>query len=319
MDSAPLCRQSNRHEAIRMLVTELGADIEAFSFSDGIPLSLAVSSGRPDLATVRLLGVELGANGAARLQDGKTSLHVAAREGNCDTVRVLVEEMGVAVNSQCDSGSTPLHNATGWGSSSTSLLGIAPPKQCGCWSRSSAPKSTPEATKAIPRNTPLHLAAGDERCETMRMLVKFGAHVNARGARGRTPLHRAAQCGNCAAMRVLVKELGADINGAVSLEVHEPTPLRVAAECNCDRSIRVLVRELGARGSMRLWAASQCYPISREAIRALVTELGADIEAVTKNGRTPLCQAVLDSLGGDTVRLLVEPYYPGGHQWRDCR
>ena len=89
--------QGNRHEAIRVLVTELGADIEAFSVSDGTPLSLAVSSSRPDVATVRLLGVELVANGAARLQDGMTVLHVAAQEGNCDTVRVLVEEMGVVV------------------------------------------------------------------------------------------------------------------------------------------------------------------------------------------------------------------------------
>ena len=58
-------------------------------------------------------------------------------------------------------------------------------------------------------DTPLHVAALQERISIMEALVRHGADINARGEWGCTPLHNAAEQGHwLAALRLL--EMGAD-------------------------------------------------------------------------------------------------------------
>ena len=57
--------------------------------------------------------------------------------------------------------------------------------------------------------TALHLAAEFDYPDVIRVLVKHGAQINARGNDRETPLHTAVSCGSPLAIRVLL-ELGAD-------------------------------------------------------------------------------------------------------------
>lgn len=59
-------------------------------------------------------------------------------------------------------------------------------------------------------DTPLHIVANWGDCEAIRLLVEFGADINAKGETGFTPLHCAAEQDREEAVRFLLS-LGAHI------------------------------------------------------------------------------------------------------------
>ncbi len=98
------------------------------------------------------------------------------------------------------------------------------------------------------QTTPLMEAVGsyDNKCPKTiaQMLIKAGAKVNARDARGRTPLHHlaASQCikANMDALRFLIRA-GAD----PTIRDHQGlTPLDLASRANCAEAIGVLADHL---------------------------------------------------------------------------
>jgi len=61
------------------------------------------------------------------------------------------------------------------------------------------------------RNTALHAAAAGRAAEAGKLLIEYGAHVNATQNGGWTPLHAAAQNGDIEFARMLL-EAGANVN-----------------------------------------------------------------------------------------------------------
>jgi 26S proteasome non-ATPase regulatory subunit 10 len=90
------------------------------------------------------------------------------------------------------------------------------------------------------------------------LLAKHGAKVNAKDATGATPLHRAASAGKTEAVRVLVEECSAKID---CKDKTGATPLYVAVSCD--------------HASIALFLAGK----------------GADLDAATKQGETPVAIA----------------------------
>jgi hypothetical protein len=87
--------------------------------------------------------------------------------------------------------------------------------------------------------TALHVAAGNNQVEVMRVLVELGANKDAKCAGGATPLHHAARTGHAAAVSVLI-ELGAqidaqDANGDTSATVRRR---RCWGSCNAPHRTR---------------------------------------------------------------------------------
>jgi ankyrin repeat protein len=81
---------------MRLLVTELGADVNLATPEDAFfPLYVAAQNG--DVAMVRCLGKEFGADIDKTTDHGATPLHVAAMEGHMAVMKCLVEELGADV------------------------------------------------------------------------------------------------------------------------------------------------------------------------------------------------------------------------------
>lgn len=171
--------------------------------------------------------------------------------------------------------------------------------------------------------TPLHLAAERGNAEITALLLAHGAEVNARDeGDNATPLHWAAGEGHLEPVRLLV-EAGAELNATD--DMHERGPLGWAtvlgelhlpvAEYLIERGARMdvfaamvlgrpdRVRELAAADSETLRARmslcedyqSPLHFAARKGLAEmadLLLDLGADPNARTPTGRTPLCAAV---------------------------
>ena len=80
----------------RLLVSELGANVNARDIDGWTPLHQAAENGHVEMA--RLLVSELGADVNARDCSGWTPLHLAAENGHVEMARLLVSEFGAEVN-----------------------------------------------------------------------------------------------------------------------------------------------------------------------------------------------------------------------------
>ena len=164
-------------------------------------------------------------------------------------------------------------------------------------------RGTPVETSNNERRTALHIAAYNNQCKIIAILVKdFGACLQARDTRWNdTPLHLAVRGGRIDAIRTL-KELGHD------LEVRNKdtyTPFILAAYIGQIEALKVL-KELGAHIEARAKIIDQsAFHIAagiaagwkRDAglkqieVLKVLKELGADIEATDWSGETPFVSA----------------------------
>ena len=118
--------------------------------------------------------------------------------------------------------------------------------------------------------TLLHVAAADNDHEQVKLLLEFGADVNAKNKDGWTPLHDAAAPNAVRVAQLLISH-GADVNAR------------------------------GKNGRTPLHQAARGY--AAEAARLLI-DRGADVNATNKNGWTPLHDAAWGAIA--VARLLID-------------
>ena len=145
----------------------------------------------------------------------------------------------------------------------------------------------------IDNMTPLHFAAGfNENEEVLSHLIERGALLDAPDVDGRTPLHYAVIYNWNARVAKILVESGADVNVADDLGY---TPLHSAVRYTRDDQPKVTAK--GTKGP----ADKTQYEITR-----LLLNAGADVNARTDKGVTPLHDAVVRSDGRtDAVKLLI--------------
>jgi ankyrin repeat protein len=97
-------------ETVRLLVKELGADVNHADEHGCTPLYVAAQQGH--IAVVQCLVKELSADVNRAKHDGSTPLYGAAQEGRLSVVQFLVKECGADVNQATQDGATPLMAAS---------------------------------------------------------------------------------------------------------------------------------------------------------------------------------------------------------------
>jgi ankyrin repeat domain-containing protein 50 len=186
----------------------LGAEKEAVTSIGETPLHWAASAGY--LACVQLL-ISKGCNVSAKTASGETPLHIAAFRGNTAVAELLVDN-GSNINSLSNSGQSPLYTASFSGAEATVRLLLN--KGANVDARGSY-GATPLIGAAIRGHTPI---AG--------ILLEHGADIDAsHGYDGKTALHRAAQGGHLDTVRLLLRK-GANIEAR---DDEGNTPLRLTA------------------------------------------------------------------------------------------
>ena len=218
------CSDGNVAE-VRRLVEEEGADVDKATTNGPTPLATAASHGH--LSVVRYL-VEKGANVDKARATSFTPLLVAAQGGILPIVQYLVEH-GADKDKACDNGGTPLILAA----------------QGGCVE---VVRYLVEQGADIDKiggavsAAPLFGAAANGHLAVVRYLVEQGADKDKAAKYGFTPLYVAVIKGHVTVVRYLVQQ-GADKNKAI---IRGRTPLQ-AAQAKGHTEIVVFLRRAGAR------------------------------------------------------------------------
>jgi ankyrin repeat protein len=137
---------------------------------------------------------------------------------------------------------------------------------------------------------PLHVAAKYKQEEVAKLLISYGADVNARDGNGKTPIFYVAHNNNYKIVELLL-ENGVDVNTS---DEHTCTPLHIAAEGHKD-VVKVLLKFYADIDSQDEWGNTALHIASsarcRETVGAFL-EHGADINIISKNNETPLNVAI---------------------------
>jgi ankyrin repeat protein len=302
------CARTGALDAVRAVLAH-GADVNAKETAEGqTALMWASAEGHTDI--VQAL-IERGADVHARSTNGYTALLLTAREGNLGATKALLAS-GADVNEAAKDGTTALVVAAvrshteyakfllNQGANPNLGPGFAPLHWAvGVWDT-----YLNDFSNGITNEDTEWSAFGGlpkaERLDFVKALLAHGADPNARARRnpnygmkvkggngnlvGATPFLIAAQANDVAAMRELLAR-GADPNVSTNLGT---TPLMVAAGIG------------HLPGMSRSTEAN-----ALEAIK-LCVELGADVNAVNKNGDTALHGAAWRHFADSIVQFLVD-------------
>jgi ankyrin repeat domain-containing protein 50 len=134
---------------------------------------------------------------------------------------------------------------------------------------------------------PLHWWCSVGRVDKVAELLRLGADVNARLDYNCTPLAIAARCGQADVCKVLL-DSGADPN---ITEKYGSTALMGAAATGKARIVAMLLERGANQLSTKYSKVTALHRAATTDICKLLIEKGADIQATTQNGETPLLSA----------------------------
>jgi ankyrin repeat protein len=150
-------------EVVRVLLKELGADVNQARDDGGTPLYLAAQEGK--MSVVQCLVKEFGAN-VNQAVDGTTPLCIASVQGHVAVCDCLVKECGADINQADKKGYTPLYLAAQDGRLAVVRCLV---KECGADINQAANDGC----------TPLITASAHKQTDVVVWLIKHGADAQA--------------------------------------------------------------------------------------------------------------------------------------------
>ena len=260
----------NGHEALLLLLLDMGAQRETTNEESETALSLAVLGGHEVI--VRILLLEKGAAIQAKDKNGQTALHYAVQTGNHTITQILFDN-GAAIDLRNNYRMTALHYAAKMRNNATVQLLL----------------ENGAAIEAKDENgeTALHYAAQTGLDNTVQLLLDNGAVIDSANEYGETALHFALDSGGEATVQLLL-ERGANVD---STDMTGKTALHKAA-VEGEEAITRLLLEKEANIEAKDNAGKTALHIaaswgSTGSVRLLL-EKGANAEAKTNVGRTAL-------------------------------
>lgn len=229
------------------------------------PLHIAVKSSRTSPELITVLVKELGALLSAKNNKGETALHSACIKGRTEAIKTLID-LGSSLTEMTPEGRIALHLAIANGHRETLPLfpqltfSILTPEKDSVLHLAAASGSVPIIEYLISQGiskertnskgqTPLHSAAAQGCKKAISILLALEADLKARDLQGNIPLHSAAAMGQADAVKwlaICAQAFKMADAGPQARNNKNETPLHLAALANHEKTIRVLITELGA-------------------------------------------------------------------------
>lgn len=285
----PLHEAVLHKDVIAMLIAN-GADINARNFSGDTPLHVAVDNGRPATEWIIAAGADVNCEN----NYGDTPLHVALRIGNEHVAELLIAK-GADVNTVNRYRRTLLHEAACGGC--TEVAGFLIDRGADVNARD---------TDGV---TPLHCAIGKRSMDIARLLIANGADVHAKTSFTLAPPYSSKNGTD----KVSLQDMP-NANDSASLSDKGLTPLYYALV----RADSEAMEMLGAKGAkidinskyVGGWTLLHHVAWGGQANAVkLLLDLGADVNAKTEQGHTPM-DVALDMSYGQVIDIL---HAAGGH------
>ncbi|KAM0514508.1 hypothetical protein ACHAPE_006803 [Trichoderma viride] len=292
-------------------------DVNSTDYKNRAPIHLAAKAG---LASITQNLIKRGAFIDAQDRDGFTPLHLACREGHDKVVEALLDA-GAAIDCVAEGSGfwTPLHSAVGAqkesivellaernanvsaalrfaveSSNAAMVQYLLEAKQTSIQERDLMKEHRCMEQRETEGLTPLHYAAYYHRLEHTQLLVQRGANREARDRNGYTPL-RLALMQSYGGLRLelvqLLIGLGADVN---TVDNGGSAPLHSVIQLAESVEMVEIVEELLRAGARVNQADSHGYSPLHMAAKEMhleiiewLIELGADVNAVTRDWKTP--------------------------------
>lgn len=157
--------------------------------------------------------------------------------------------------------------------------------------------------------TALHWATLGQHPDTVAALISAGADANAADRRGQTALHLAARLGDVTLVRTLLAS-GADVSLKTAAELDGTSVLHEAIQSGSVEVARLLVER--GRANVNAKNDKGRTPLHRAVWRADVAlskyllDIGAQVDALDENDRTPLhWAAFFGATHGELIALLL--------------